>query len=120
MLFRSQQAHFYINRLWRKCIIFTMQIYLLIFQKSIAGCFSCLPLDYYLSTYCGRSFFVLAYFCMRYFWGLIIIFIGYNPNLKQKWAFLASPIAFGPYSKPKVKSRSWLSKYHIGKKKKAP
>lgn len=42
-----------------------------------------LPLDYYLSTDCGKPSFVLAYLCKRYFWDLIIIFVGCNPNLKQ-------------------------------------
>ena len=99
---------------------FIMQIHLLIFQTFIAKCFSCLPLDYYLSTYYGRLYFVLDYLCKRYFWGLIKIFIGCNPNFEQKWTFNTSPKAFGPYSKPKVEFRSWLPKYHIGNEKKSP
>ena len=97
-----------------------MQIHLLIFQTFIAKCFSCLPLDYYLSTYYGGLYFVLDYLCKRYFWGLIKIFIGCNPNFEQKWTFNTSPKAFGPYSKPKVEFRSWLPKYHIGNEKKKP
>ena len=97
-----------------------MQIHLLIFQTSITTRFSCLPLDYYLSTYYGRPSFVLDYLCKRYFWGLIKIFIGCNPNFEQKWTFNTSPKAFGPYSKPKVEFRSWLPKYHIGNEKKKP
>ena len=48
-----------------------------------------------------------------------IIFVGCNPDLEQKWTFYTSPIAFRPYSKPKVKHQSWLPKYHIGDKKTA-
>ena len=93
---------------------FTVRIHLLIFQTSTTRRFSCLLLNYYLSTYCGVSFIVLAYLCKRYFWSLIIIFIGCNPDFEQKWVFHTSPIAFGPYSKPKVESQSWLLKYHMG------
>ena len=54
------------------------------------------------------------YLCKRYYWDLIIIFIGCNLNLEQKWVFHTSPIAFGPYSKPKVESQSWLPENHMG------
>jgi len=63
---------------------------------------------------------VLAYLCKRYYWGLIIIFVGCNLDLEQKWAFHTSLIAFGPYSKLKVESQSWLPKYHMGNKKRPP
>ena len=97
-----------------------MQIHLLIFLTFTAGCFSCSPLEYYLSTYCGGSSFVVAYLCRRYFLGFIIIFFKCNPDFEQKWAFLTSLMDFGPYSKPKVESWSWLPKYHIGNEKTAP
>ena len=64
-----------------------MQLHLLIFQTFSARRFSYLPLDYYLSTYCGGPSFVLAYLCKRYFGGLIIIFVGYNPNFEQNGPF---------------------------------
>ena len=63
---------------------------------------------------------MLAYLCKRYYWGLIIIFVGCNSDLEQKWAFHTSLIAFGPYSKLKVKSQSSLPKYHMGNNKKCP
>ena len=64
-----------------------MQIHLLVFQTSIVGRFSYLPLDYYLNTCCSGSSFVLAYLCRRYFWGLIIIFVRCNLNLEQNGPF---------------------------------
>ena len=64
-----------------------MQINLLIFQTSNIGRFSCLPLDYYLSTCCGGPSFALAYLCRRYFWCLIIIFVGCNLDLEQNGSF---------------------------------
>ena len=94
-----------------------MRIHLFIFQTSTIGRFSYLPLDYYLSTYYSGPSFVLGYLCMSYFLCLFIIFVGCNLDLEEKWAFHTSPIAFEPYSKPKVKSQSWLPKYHIGDEK---
>lgn len=37
-----------------------------------------------------------------------------------KMVFHTSPIAFRPYSKPKVESRSWLPKHHVGNEKNTP
>ena len=68
-------------------MIFTMQIHLLVFQISTVGYFSCLLLNYYLSTCCSRLSFVLAYLCRRYFWGLILIFVGCNLDLEQNGSF---------------------------------
>ena len=105
-----------------------MQIHLSIFQASTTGLplnyylstYSCLPLDYYLSTYCGGSSFVLAYLCDRYFLRLYYNFCWMQFKPWEKWAFHISLIAFGSYSKPKVESRPWFSKYHVGKEKKRP
>ena len=105
-----------------------MQMHLSIFQASTIGLplnyylstYSCLPLDYYLSTYCGGSSFVLAYLCDRYFLRLYYNFCWTQFGPWEKWVFHTSPITFGSYSKPKVESRSWLSKYHVGKEKKGP
>ena len=115
-----------------ECIIFTMQIHLSIFQASTTGRFSylpldyylstysCLPLDYYLSTCCGGPSFVLAFLCDRYLLRLYYNLCWMQPGPWVKWVFHTSPITFGLYSKPKVKSQSWLSKYHVGEEKKAP
>ena len=64
-----------------------MKIHLLIFQTSTVGHFSYLPLDYYLSTCCGGISFVLAYLCKRYFWGLIVVFVGCNLGFEQNGPF---------------------------------
>ena len=37
--------------------------------------------------FCGGPSFVLAYLCMRYFWGLIIIFVKCNLDLEQNEPF---------------------------------
>ena len=79
-----------------------MQIHLLIFQTSIVECFSCLVLDYYLCTCCGRPSFVLAYLCGRYFWGLIIIFVGCNLDFEQNGPFTLQQQPLGHV--PSIKS----------------
>ena len=53
------------------------------FSNIYCWTFPYLPLDYYLSTCYDGSFFVLAYLCRRYFWGLIIIFVGCNLDFEQ-------------------------------------